>query len=167
MAKTYEELIKHIKQNGNRITGIRQKILRVIVENEHLTLNELGNILKANNKEHINNMTLYNTTNLLIKEGILYTNNFDGKQITYELSSPKLMHLVCHGCDKFIHIKINDGNKNIASENSNENKADNEIGQITEGYIEKINAELLKLKFDPIHYKFEVHGTCKECQKNK
>lgn len=145
----YDQLLETIKNKGYRITGIRSMILKVLWDNKHLTFQDL--VAKLQKEEGTVNLTsVYNNINFFLDNGLIYTNTFDGKQIVYELSYEKLVHLVCDSCKNVIHLD-ND-------ENSKEYEIDYK-------YIDKLKERLESKNFKAVHYKIEAHGICENCQK--
>ncbi|WP_342252512.1 Fur family transcriptional regulator [Spiroplasma endosymbiont of Amphibalanus improvisus] len=143
MNKKKEEILNLFRKKNYRLTNIRELIIDIFVEHNHINFNDIIRILKENNSADINVMSVYNTLDLLISEHIVFTNSFDGKQLWYNLVDNPSIHLICDSCQNIIHIDKNKVNKN---------KLNNDLAPI-----------LNSVAWKPVHYKIECHGICQNC----
>ncbi|PPE06747.1 Fur family transcriptional regulator [Mesoplasma corruscae] len=140
----YEAVINELKQNKIKLTDIRVKIIKVLLKNNHLSTQEIIEELQKNNKS-INAMSVYNTIDLFLKKHIIFSNTFDGKNIGYELSSLKSIHIKCDSCYSVDHV-------------SEELEKLWDIKNF-ESLVDNKNAKIE-------HVKIEIHVTCKNCRLN-
>ncbi|AGM26498.1 Fur family transcriptional regulator [Spiroplasma syrphidicola EA-1] len=142
MALSYEKIVDLLKEKNYRLTDIRLAIIKILTTNEHLTLAEIVEQLEKEFK-NVNLMSVYNTIDLLLREHIVFTNTFDGKQIWYDLAQNPSVHMICDACKNVVHI------------------TDSEILQ----KIDLINLSegMKKMAWEPIHFKIEGHGLCSNC----
>ncbi|ATZ17050.1 Fur family transcriptional regulator [Williamsoniiplasma luminosum] len=139
--KKYEEIIAKLKKEGIRVTKVRSQIIKVIIMNEHPTINDIRNKLEER-ISNINVMSIYNTLDLLLEKHLLFANTFNGKEICYEIQDLKSVHLKCDNCLTITHIDA----KELESMNTSQLKE-------------------LAIKHGLLldHFKIEIHGLCKKC----
>ncbi|WP_381414939.1 transcriptional repressor [Spiroplasma endosymbiont of Anurida maritima] len=139
---TEDKIIDFLKEKGYRITEIRTSIIRLICKYKHLALTELVTLLK-DEYDNVNLTSVYNSLDMLLKEHLVFTNSFDGKQIWYDIIENPSVHAVCEKCKKILHTSLNNS----------------EADQL----IKEFNALMKEHKWKPIHAKFEAHGICDNC----
>ncbi len=101
-----ERLIQELRAKGFRLTPQREKILDVfynLPEGEHLSAEELFQILKEEEQSDISLATSYRTLKLLVSMGVLRELDFSEDHKHYELirdpGSPH-HHIICVDCGK-------------------------------------------------------------------
>lgn len=142
----YEKLVNVLKTKGHRITNIRSAILKLLLRNQHVSINNIIRILKKESNNKINIMSVYNTLDLFLQLEIIYFNVFDGRNVVFELAEPVLLHLVCESCHKFFHLDNNSFQENL---------------------LKNLSNNLPDFQFNSLYWKLEIHGLCEFCQKNR
>ncbi|AHF61429.1 hypothetical protein P344_06295 [Spiroplasma mirum ATCC 29335] len=144
MALSYDKIVQILKDKNYRLTDIRLSIIKILTDKKHLTLSVIVEYLEKE-YQNVNLMSVYNTIDMLLKEHILFSNTFDGKQIWYDLAENPSFHAICDSCKKVLHIKDEAVLKSID--------------------IVSLGKALEKIYWKPIHFKIEGHGLCEECQR--
>lgn len=140
-----EDLKKHFKKNGFKLTHQRRNIVEILLEksSEHLNTEEIYNVVKKRCPE-IGLATVYRTLQILDNLGYLNKLNLDDGTVRYQInldiSSHNHHHLVCNNCGKIIEVE--------------EDLLDNIENSIQKKYMFKITNHDLKF-----------HGICEDCLK--
>ncbi|AVN63970.1 Fur family transcriptional regulator [Mesoplasma florum] len=137
----YFEIIDKLKIKSIKITEIRSNIIKLIIISEHINIQQLTLKLEKD-LSNVNLASIYNTIDLLLKEHIITSNTFDGKNIWYELSTNKSAHIKCDGCGKIEHVSA-DKIKNID--------------------FDKFDHIISDKKQKLEHIKIEIHVICENC----
>ncbi|MDD3224617.1 MAG: Fur family transcriptional regulator [Clostridium sp.] len=142
-----EELSKKIKyilkENGNKMTPQRQKIIDAILENQykHLNSEEIYTIIKKDYLE-IGIATVYRTMQLLEKMNIVSKFDIDENGIRYELmelgDKHQHPHFICTNCGSIFPLK-----------NIDFGKTQNDLNS--------------KYGFKITDYNIKLYGICKKC----
>ncbi|WP_234122685.1 Fur family transcriptional regulator [Clostridium hydrogenum] len=142
-----EELSKRIKysieKNGCKMTVQRQKVIDVIIENQHKHLNseEIYAIIKKDYPE-MGIATIYRTMQLLEKMNIVVKFDIDEDGIRYELrdieDKHQHPHFICTNCGAVIPLK-----------NTDVMISQNELN--------------IKYGFKITDYSLKLYGICKKC----
>lgn len=145
-----EELSKKIKyslkKNGCKMTPQRQKIVDVILENQHKHLNseEIYTIIKKDYPE-MGIATIYRTMQLLEKMNIVCKFDIDESGIRYEVrgmdDKHQHPHFICTNCGNIIPLKD-------IEFDTIQNKISDEYG------------------FKITDYNLKLYGICKKCNKS-
>lgn len=138
---TVDEAIAILKKNGYKQTDKREDILRLFRNDKrYISAKEVLNTLK-DQYPGLSFDTIYRNLSLFAELGILEVTELEGeKKFRFTCSvNHHHHHFICLTCGK--------------------------TKQIDHCPMEIISDELDG--FDIIGHKFEVYGTCKECQKNK
>ncbi|ATZ21833.1 Fur family transcriptional regulator [Mesoplasma tabanidae] len=141
----YNEIIDQLKVKSIKITEIRSNIIKLIIISEHINIQQLTLKLEKN-LSNVNLASIYNTMDLLLKEHIISSNTFDGKNIWYELSTNKSAHIKCDKCGNIEHVST----EKIKNINFDEFKT-------------LIVDKSQKLE----HLKIELHVICERCNKKR
>ncbi|MGL4647607.1 MAG: Fur family transcriptional regulator [Mycoplasmoidaceae bacterium] len=105
---TEESFIKILSKKGYRITNSRKDIISCLFDNNHEhTISELINHLKANHNQ-INVSSIYNTIEILIKEGLVQQQiNPLTKEINYEVINPDNNHFHVYDLETEVEYLLN------------------------------------------------------------
>ena len=105
MWNVLEEYTKIIKSRKLKLTNARLAFVKAItsMDKKHFTISEIIAKIKEN-EGHVNIMSCYNILELLLKEHLLFANTLDGKNVSYELITPRLVHVRCDYCGKLYHL---------------------------------------------------------------
>lgn len=141
----YEEVINRLKQKSVKITDIRSNIIQLLIISEHMNIQQLTLKLEKI-LSNVNLASVYNTIDLLLKEHIISSNTFDGKNIWYELATNKSAHVKCDGCGAIEHV----------SSGRIQNIDFNEFWDL-----------ILNTKQHLEHVKIELHVICEQCSKKR
>lgn len=141
----YDEVINRLKLKSIKITEIRSNIIKLLIISEHMNIQQLTLKLEKT-LNNVNLASVYNTIDLLLKEHIISSNTFDGKNIWYELSTNKSVHVKCDSCRAIEHVS-NDKIENIDF-------------NVFRDLILNNNQQLE-------HVKIELHVICEQCSKKK
>jgi Fur family peroxide stress response transcriptional regulator len=146
---TYEDYINVMKKKKLKITASRSAFLKAItsIESKHFTVNEIISKIKES-EGHVNIMSVYNILEVLLNEHLLFANTFDGKNVSYEVITPRLVHVRCDYCGEIHHL---DGDEIAVHE-----EWWNAFNELTRKY--NVTLE---------HYKLEAHGICDNCSAKK
>jgi Fur family ferric uptake transcriptional regulator len=109
MSDIKENLIRQLRENGNKITPQRQAVIDAISENSasHLSTEEIYRKVKESFPD-IGLATVYRTLLLFVKLGIVNKLNFDDGFNRYELSDDedhRHHHLICIGCGSVTSVE--------------------------------------------------------------
>lgn len=137
----FESTVLKLKAKNIKLTDIRIKIIKLIIKNQHLNIQEIIELLQKND-ETTNVMSVYNTIDLLLKEHIIFSNTFDGKNIWYELSSNKAIHIKCDSCGSVQHV----------SKEKQDSFNTSELKKL-------LSSDMIKIE----HVKIEIHVICESC----
>ncbi|ATZ21129.1 Fur family transcriptional regulator [Mesoplasma coleopterae] len=141
----YNEIIDQLKVNSIKITEIRSNIIKLIIVSEHINIQQLTLKLEKN-LTNVNLASVYNTIDLLLKEHIIASNTFDGKNIWYELSTNKSAHIKCDECGNIEHVSAD---------------------KITNINFDEFKDLILDKKQKLEHVKIELHVICESCTKKR
>lgn len=95
-----------LKNSGLKITIQRRKILEALENsvNKHLSVEDLYNLLKANNEE-ISLATIYRVLTQFVAAGLVIKHNFEENHAVFELAiEDHHDHLICIKCGVIIEF---------------------------------------------------------------
>ncbi len=104
------ELLKHLKQNGYRITESRKMICEVLEKNVHFhfSVNELYKLINSESRSIVDKTTIYRTLDALEELGLLTHSHVPHKSAIYFINDKNQnVHLICEKCDKIIDLPNN------------------------------------------------------------
>ena len=145
----YEKYLSILKQKNIKITSQRLEILRYLDQNRmHQSVDQIYNKLKNKNPS-LPKTTVYNSLQILAKEGIIKTISISNSELRYDFNNNNHHHFLCKKCGKIIDVDIKC--KNCYVNHDNEFKCPNVIDLIKKGY-----------EIDEIHGYFK--GLCNDCK---
>lgn len=127
MDEIIAEVRRILRTGGYKLTQQREKILRVLLENEdkHLSADEIYNLVKKKAPD-IGLSTVYRTLDLFNEYNIVHCISFGDGRKRYEFGvkigdNHHHHHLICLGCGAIIEVKedlLEDIEKSIENENN-------------------------------------------------
>ena len=145
LMESREQLLATLRSHGFRITPQRERILDIfytLPEGEHLSAEELQNMLRDDNSE-ISLATSYRTLKLLASLGVLRELDFTEDHKQYELARAEAgvqhQHIICVECGK------------------TEEFTSVEVFNAAVAIAEKLNYHLLDAQL-------KLYGRCADCQ---
>ena len=144
--KHIDQAIDHLRQHHIRITPQRKLILEYLIkEKNHPTVETIFNDLNQQ-EPNMSLATVYNTLNLLVKQGLVLELNSSDDGIHYDYNGRPHFHVMCINCKKIIDVTYPDYPQDLAK-------------------IDRIAAE--KTGFKIINNHVEVEGLCEDCQQKE
>lgn len=99
MKEASKEIINILKEKGYRVTKARTEVLRVLEE-----IHEPQTIQSLCTKVTVDEVSVYRTISMLLKEKLIEEVNTQGGMSRYELSHGHHHHVVCSNCEMMVHI---------------------------------------------------------------
>ncbi|BAI81026.1 peroxide stress regulator [Deferribacter desulfuricans SSM1] len=107
MKKQKEYILEVLKKNDLKATPQRVKILEILIDSGHTTIDEIYDEIKKE-LPSISLATVYSNINLLLKNNIIKTVKLSGSKILYEFNETDHIHLVCEICNSIKDIEIDE-----------------------------------------------------------
>lgn len=143
MAKTTEELLEDLKENGERITTVRRALIQILSK-DHQPISVQEILQKLKERSIIaNKTTVYRQLETLLKYNFVHEVRLSDRSVLYELANGKdhHHHLVCLGCGSIEDVSFRDD-------------------------LERQEKNIIKSKkFKIIRHSLEFFGWCLKCQK--
>ncbi len=141
-----DTLKNKLRERGYKLTPQRRAVLDVILANpgEHLSTEEIYELVKKNNHPEIGLATVYRTLILLAELDVISKLNLDDGLVRYEINlnddHHHHHHLICTSCGKVI--------------------------EVVEDLLDELEARIEKdHEFEIYDHKLKFFGICKECKK--
>ncbi len=143
MAKTTEELLENLKENGERITTVRRALIQILSkDHQPVSVQEILKKLKSS-AIAANKTTVYRQLETLLKYNFVHEVRLSDRSVLYELANGNdhHHHLVCLGCGSIEDVSFRDD-------------------------LERQEKNITKTKkFKIIRHSLEFFGWCLKCQK--
>lgn len=140
-----DTLKNKLRDRGYKLTPQRRAVLEVIVLNpgEHLSTEEIYELVKKNNHPEIGLATVYRTLILLAELDVISKLNLEDGLVRYELNqhddNHHHHHLICTSCGKVI--------------------------EVVEDLLDELEARIEQdHEFEICDHKLKFFGICKECK---
>lgn len=131
-------IVDALRAQGYRITSAREKIIGILCEGGHFTIDDIVKKMDQEQRE-ANVATVYNNIRFLVYEGIVKEYQFASRAAYYELHTTVHAHFICEKCDIVKNIDI--------------------PGLLSlEHLVEEMG-------FNVKHSRLDVYGECITCQK--
>ena len=147
MNQTDRDLIGKLRENSLKLTGQRQKILNLLIENKekHLNAEEIHRQLQEKG-EKVGIATIYRTIGLLEKLNMIARLYLDDGSIRYQVNDPNQLHehhhLICNRCGHIVDME--------------------------DDLMDSLEREIKKLYgFKVLNHKVKFYGICKTCLKKE
>jgi len=127
-----------LKSNNLKVTPQRLKLISIIEEKGHVSIDELYSLIK-NEFENISLATIYKNLNLMIEKGCIQEVKIDCHKSIYEISKKEHNHLICNNCFSITDISIPKSNLDLSN---------------------------IDINFNIQQIKFNIYGTCSNCLEN-
>lgn len=102
----FEKYVKILKDNALKVTSQRLEIMNYLdTHKTHPTADEIFSALKKMNPS-LSRTTVYNSLEVLKKQGIIQTLTITGSQYRYDFETNMHHHFLCRQCKKIIDIDI-------------------------------------------------------------